>query len=166
MEISLHHKKLLKDPVDSLKAPLRVKLLAWLATFLILLGGVYLSYMNSDWMWFARFGALIVIVSLCIEASGLVQSYINRIVNLSADLSEEIVKMQVPSRPHMYGLSGGESEDQINQIANKEHKHRITHLKLKLEKSISADIRKTEFSIGCVGTIVWGFGDLLGKFCV
>lgn len=160
----MYYQEIPKDVLEAFKVPHLYKLSAWFAVVCVLSVGVYLSCLNANWLWFARFGALIVIISLLIEASGLIQAYINRLVNLSADASAEIVRMQVVRQPYMYGLSGNESEAQIEQIAKKEHAQRITNLNLVIEKSLSVDIRRTEFSIGCVGTFVWGFGDLLSQF--
>lgn len=163
VESKLYYQKLPKSFLDSLKIPRLYFLITWLTVFIILLVGGFLSYASEDWMWFARFGALIVIVSLLIEASGVVQKYIDKIICFSAALTEEIVKMQVLRQPHMYGLTGNESEDEIDQITKKEHAQRMTNINLVLERKISSDVRRMQFLIGFVGTIVWGFGDLMGK---
>lgn len=162
----MYYQELPKAALDSFKVPRLYVYSTWVVVFLILLAGGFISHLNGNWMWFARFGALIVIVSLLIEASGLVQKHIDKIVSVSADLSKEIVRMQVQRQPHMYGLTGNESESQIDQIAKKEHAQRITSLNLIVEKKILANVRKMQFLIGSVGSIVWGFGDLAGALFV
>ena len=159
----MYYQELPKDFLKAFKVPRHYKALAWIVVIVILVVGTYLSFHHANWMWLARFGSLIAIISLLIEASGLIQSYIDRVIKVSAELTFDIVKMQVIRLPHMYGLSGDESEIEIDQIAKKEHSRRISDINFVMEKSISSDIRKTEFLIGSLGTIVWGFGDLLGK---
>jgi hypothetical protein len=148
--------------LEAFKVPKKYKALAWLITVVIILSGVILSLTFNDWLWFARFGALVVIVSLLVEASGLAQKFIDRVISMAHNSTLHVVRMQVLRQPYMYGLSGSETEEQIDQIAKKEHSYRVQSMSIIANNVIATDIRKTEFKIGFIGTSIWAFGDLVG----
>ncbi len=54
---------------------------AWLLAILIITIGIYLSIIKDDWVILARAGALIVILSLSLESTGIIQKLINRIIS-------------------------------------------------------------------------------------
>ena len=159
----MYSQEIPKEILEAFKVPAKYKFLAWLAASFFISTGVFLSLQFDNWLWLARFGALVVIVSLLVEASGLVQKFIDRVTLMAEESTPEIVKMQVKRLPYMYGLSGTETDEQINQIARKEHLHRVNHISIIANKTVSADIRKTEFKIGFIGTVLWAFGDLVGQ---
>lgn len=148
---------------EAFKVPFFHKAAILLLTLLVLICGMYISVSVSDWTWLGRFGALIVIASLVLEATGLIDRYLSKIFNIVTEIMPEIVEMQVKRLPHLYGLTGNETPEQIKEIAQKEFKRRITDTKALAEKAISRDMRKLEFLVASIGTLIWAFADLLNK---
>ncbi len=146
------------------KVPRKYKIYAWLLTLLIITIGIYLSIIKDDWIILARAGALIVILSLSLESTGIIQKLINKIINTTKELTREIVIMQVKRNTNLYGNSDSRTEDDINQISEKELNKRVESLQLLIEKTMYSDLRKTEFSIAALGTFLWGFADLIGCY--
>jgi hypothetical protein len=149
--------------LEAFVVPIIHKIIIWACALLIIALGIYLSISYSDWLWLSRFGALIVILSLTLEATGFVQKFIRRIINITMDIMPEVVKMQVKRNSHLYGLSGTESEEEIDDIAKTELKARANEFSNLAEKTMTQDLRKTEFGVATLGTLLWAFSDLLNK---
>ena len=71
--------------------------------------------------------------------------------------------MQVVRRPHLYGLSGNESQEQIEDIVRKELKRRVCDCGALMETAMRHDMRKIEFTSASIGTLLWAFADLVNK---
>lgn len=152
-----------QELLNAFRIPIQYKILTWGVTMSIIACGAITSIKYSDWTWLARFGSFIVIVSLALEASGFVQKFIDKIIGITSEIMPEIVQIQVERQPHLYGLSGNETTEQIEQISNKELKRRLESVTLLIEKKITSDLRKMEFSVATIGTLSWGFADLINK---
>jgi len=147
--------------LKAFRVPLKYKIAIWFVASLNIACGIYLSILHSDWRWLSRFGALIVIASLVLEATGLVQKFIGKVFKIVNDIMPEIVEMQVKRCPHLYGLSGKETPEQLKDIAAKELQKRVSETSTSAEKAVNNDLRKTEFWIASIGTLLWAFADLL-----
>jgi hypothetical protein len=147
----------------SFRVPLRYKIPVWLVVLLIIACGIYLSISHSDWYWLSRFGALIVIASLVLEATGLVQRFLKRVTQIVIDTMPEIIEREVKRDPHLYGLSGKETSEQLKKITGKELKRRASEFSALAEKAMNKDMRKTEFLVASIGTLLWAFADLLNR---
>jgi hypothetical protein len=147
----------------SFKVPLRYKIAVWLVVLLIIACGIYLSISSSDWNWLGRFGALIVVASLVLEATGLVQRFFMRVTQVVIDTMPETVEREVKRNPHFYGLSGNETSEQLKYITGKELKRRAGELRALAEKTMNRELRKTEFWVASIGTLLWAFADLLNR---
>ncbi|MGB6329811.1 MAG: hypothetical protein WBF48_12875 [Halarcobacter sp.] len=150
--------------LKAFKVSRKYKMYAWLLAILIITIGIYLSIIKDDWVILARAGALIVILSLSLESTGIIQKLINRIISTTKELTREIVLMQVKRNTNLYGNSDNRTEDDINKISEKELNRRIERTQLLIEKTMYRDLRKTEFSIATLGTLLWGFADLIGCY--
>ncbi|CAK3652177.1 hypothetical protein CWO27_08170 [Vibrio sp. 10N.286.51.C3] len=150
-----------KEILEAFKVPVLFKIIAWSFTILICALGVYASFHWGDWIHFARAGAVIVVLSLALEASGYIDKYLDKILNMINDIFPEIVLKQVMKNKHMYGLKGNESKDQLVQIARKENSRRLTDIGNIASNQFYKNLRRTEFTIATIGTLIWGFGDLL-----
>ncbi|EGR0072812.1 hypothetical protein BST50_21820 [Vibrio vulnificus] len=150
-----------KEILEAFKVPFRFKLIAWFLTVLICVVGIFSSVHWENWIHFARAGAVIVVLSLALEASGYIDKYLDRLLNHVGDISLNLVLVQVRRNKHMYGLKGNESEEQLLQIARKENSRRLTDIGNVAGTQFYKNLRKTEFTIATIGTIIWGFGDLL-----
>lgn len=150
-----------EEILEAFKVPFVFKVIAWSLTTLICVFGVLASFHWEDWVHFARAGAVIVVLSLALEASGYIDRYVSKLLKHVSIISSQIVLMQVKRNKHMYGLKGDESEEQLAQVAKKENSRRLTDIGNVAENQFYKNLRKLEFTIATIGTIVWGFGDLI-----
>ncbi len=145
-----------------IRAPRSSKIAAYLVAGTIVAAGATISWLIGDWGWLARSGALIVVLAMLMEGFG-VQKFINNIVPVAKDITEEVVRMQLRRLPHLYGVTGKETTEEFEAIAQKEHRRRLKEVRAYAEKVMLRDFRRVEFSIASVGTILWGFADLLNR---
>ncbi len=150
-----------KEILEAFKVPILFKIVAWSLTILISILGIYTSFQWNDWINFARAGAVIVVLSLALEASGYIDNYLDKILNTVNKISFEVVLKQVMKNNHMYGLKGNESKEQLVQIAQKENSRRLTEIGNIASNQFNKNLRRTEFTIATIGTLIWGFGDLV-----
>ncbi|HCG7163509.1 TPA: hypothetical protein NJ349_004694 [Vibrio parahaemolyticus] len=152
-----------KQVLDTYKLPLRIKLMVWFLALSIMGIGAYLSHLERDWMLFARSGSLVVVVSLSLAAFGFGQKFINSVVKMVEPVALKIVAMQVSKRPYLYGVQAGLKDEELAAIIEKVTRERITSINTIMHKRLAQSVQKTEFVIAALGTLVWGFGDLIGK---
>ncbi len=113
---------------------------AYLWTSASLAGGVALSIYEQDWAWFARSGSLIVIIGILLT---------------SALIIEELQHMR--HRRTRGDQESWSSHDWADEAEN--------HKKLRAgEEEFSG--RSHGLYLLVLGTLVWGFGDVLGRFFV
>ena len=72
--------------------------------------------------------------------------------------------MQIKRNTNLYGNSDNKTDTEIKQIADKELNRRMESIQIIIEKKMYGDLRKIEFTIGTIGTILWGFADLIGCY--
>ncbi|EPD5575174.1 hypothetical protein ACSBYH_004509, partial [Vibrio parahaemolyticus] len=84
-----------KEILDAFKVPALFKIVAWSLTVLISAFGVYASFHWGSWIHFARAGAVIVVLSLALEASGYIDKCLDKILSQIGKISQEIVLKQV-----------------------------------------------------------------------
>jgi hypothetical protein len=152
-----------KQILDSYKLPLRIKLMIWFFALSIMGVGAYLSHLENDWMLFARSGSLVVVVSLSLAVFGFGQKFISSVVDMIEPIALEIVTMQVSKRSYLYGVRSGLKDEELAEIVEKITRERIDRINAIMHKRLSQSVHKTEFFVAGLGTLVWGFGDLVGK---
>jgi hypothetical protein len=124
--------------IKSFRVPLRYKIAVWLGVSLIIACGI-------------------------LEATGLVQRFFKQVTQVVVDTMPEIVEREVKRAPHLYGLSGNETSEQLKFITGKELKRRAGEYRALAEKAMNRELRKTEFWVASIGTLLWAFADLLNR---
>ena len=117
---------------------------AWSLTAIALTGGVGASLFNGDWSWFSRSGALVVAVGIILTSQ--------QIFDHNRRLLEHQRFGQATSSHHPTAAQDWAGENSIHQLIRARNRQE--------------DIWRKEFSgfqllVG--GTLIWGFGDLLGQ---
>lgn len=136
---------------------------AYLLVTFVLAFGIGLSLWTRDWTWLARFGAFLVCMAMIFEVTGILEKYVKKIIGIAGDVTAGVVLMQVKRRAHLYGVTSQTSELHINEISEKEHARRLIFANEAIHSAISKKIRKHEFVMASVGTMLWAFADLLNK---
>ena len=124
-------------------------------SFLILASGVGASVVYDDWTWFARSGSLVVVVAALMhvyDAKAWVEKQKQSIITSLDEFLEKLEK-----------YAGEEEYEEIvgplRRSAKASH-HRIKRYDM---ERLSVTYKRYEVIAAIVGTVVWGFGDLLGK---
>jgi len=159
----MYEHELPEDLLDTYKLPKKIKMAAWMLAFAILAVGVWGSFQWSDWVHFARSGAVLVVLSLSLAAFGFGNGFIDRVLFLLKPMTANVVEMQSKNRPHLYGIHPGLTEKEKDDLVQKVSRERINQVHILMKNRMAKDVQKTEFLIAALGTLVWGFGDLMGK---
>jgi len=136
-----------EDIVDSLTAYKKYQFIAWGIVLILILIGISLSIYEKNWVILARVGALIVVVSLFLEGTGIIQYFSNKIIKVLKNLIHENILLQEKINPSNLKEEALSLEIEKRQTL--------------VEKVIYDKFKKTEFSIATLGTILWGFADLV-----
>jgi flagellar biosynthesis protein FliP len=150
-----------KDFLNAFNGSKLYKTMACFFVILILVIGLIISLFLDSWVNLARSGAVIVVLSLALEATGYIDKYVARVLNNVGQFLPVIVMKDVMNNGYLYGLNGNETDEQLAHIAMKENSLRVNDLTRLVERQLSKSLRKTEFMLAAIGTLVWGFADLL-----
>lgn len=145
------------------KIPILYVATAYLLVTIVLAIGVGLSIKLDDWMWLARFGAFLVCLAMMLEATGVLERYVNRVFGIVEGVTAEVVLMQVKRLPHLYGICSETTAKQIQEIAEKEHRRRLKYADNLMRNIIAKKVQRHEFFLASAGTLIWAFADLLNK---
>ncbi len=135
------------EPLIKFIVPKFHKRLAWIIPFLIIAIGIGISVTAQNWGWLSRAGALVVVIAMYFEATGIIEKYnefVIRHTRLPDDALDRVLT-EVKRMPYMYGLSGNETEDQLNQIAAKAIKERSRKVIAAARITANKEIREIEF---------------------
>jgi hypothetical protein len=106
-----------------------------LASVASMAGGIWLSVATGDWMWFARSGAVLTALGLVLAS--------RKVLIARADLVALLADM--------------ERTDGAERTARLES---FKRLQRDLDRQV---MEKAGFGLLILGTLVWGFGDLIGR---
>ena len=155
-------------PIDEIaqktfRIPKRYVIAGYLLTAVILAIGTWLSIRLGDWMWLARFGAFLVCLAMMLEVTGILERYVKKVFSVVEGATAEVVLMQVKRLPHLYGVFSKTTAQQIQEIAEKEHRRRLKDADDRMRNAIARNVQRHEFILASVGTLLWAFADLLNK---
>ena len=119
----------------------KICLCAYLAVACLLIGFSYLSFITDDWQWLARSGCLIVITGMLMTSQEIL-SNIKR-------LKKRYKRNSSPTR-HDWA-KGSASNNVIAAIAHEES---------------TWEVAGHGFYMLLFGTLVWGFGDIVGMHLI
>lgn len=109
---------------------------AYAIAFLLLLAGAAISLRFSDWQWFARSGSLVVLTGIILT-------------------SQQIIE-------HMRQLT--RMQRNVDRHCNRDWARDEKHATLYDDHEARWASERCGLYLLIIGTFVWGFGDLLGKF--
>lgn len=155
-------------PIDevaskAIRIPTHYVVTAYLPILAVLAVGAWLSIHCNDWLWLARFGAFLVCLAMMFEITGVLERYVQRVFGIVEGVTAEVVLMQVKRLPHLYGIRSEYTDQQIEDIASKEHGRRLKNLDDLMRRTLAKKVQKHEFIIASIGTLLWAFADLLNK---
>ena len=116
----------------------RQRQLIYLITYLIIFCGLYISYILNDWNWFSRTGSLIVVLGIYLTSIQIIEN--NR---------------RLSARHHEMRRNGNFQRD----WADDKHEHILSHDPA--HETETWVMGKCGFNLLIIGTLIWGFGDLL-----
>lgn len=135
----------------------------YLLMTVVLAIGIWLSIWFDDWLWLARFGAFLVCLAMMFEATGVLDRYVKKVMDIAGGITDEVVLMQVKRLPHLYGINSETNAQKIQEISEKEHRRRLVYTGDVIRSTISKKVQRHEFFVASVGTLLWAFADLLNK---
>lgn len=148
-------------PIEGLRAKLRQPYpqygLEWwvlIAIAITLIGGVAASVAMSDWGWFARAGSAIVVVGIYVTWKD---------ISGTVDFAQQFLRQMIEKEKAKIGpVKGG----LLTAAKNQEIEQQIDTLGGQLEgllKTMKVRVRALEVGTIMMGTVIWGFGDLIGE---
>jgi len=120
--------------------------LAYVATLVAFAWGIFTSLAANDWSWFARSGSLVVIIGIVLTSSQIFEH--NRKLKRRRNAIERRFEPPVPNRSH-HDWAG---EDGIKSL-----------VRSRTLEEYAWEIESEGLYLLILGTLVWGFGDLLGS---
>ena len=133
---------------------------------IIIYFGIQLSIKYNDWTIFSRSGSLLILVTLfiiLIEHSKFFTSLIrnldeNRCIKYSSIL-KKIIRRKIVQTLRKYQIQ--KSSLEIDYLVEKEFYLFIEYFSNITRISLKEIAQRIELIIGIIGTIIWGFGDLI-----
>jgi hypothetical protein len=125
------------------------------AVILLLMCGILWSILLHDWQYFERSGSLVVVVAIALGWRDHV-SLLGNVKNIYQAQFDRLLAKLDATRPS--GIVAGAIHDKGRQD--------IEAASMNVEELISLlrrRLRTTEVAILCLGTIVWGYGSVIGN---
>jgi hypothetical protein len=144
--------------------PFRRKLLFWILLVLIVTVAAIVSYLWCDWGVLSRAGALITVLAACTATfnTRLLSAFVVSALNDYIDPSEDIYQ-RMRAKPYLYGVSAPLTDEQARELLEQERARHNEKLRAELEAVMGDELRRLELLIAIVGTVLWGFADLINK---
>jgi hypothetical protein len=134
-------------------------------SIIVVIVGIYFSVIKSDWSWFARLGALLVVIALILATVDLPGWMVNLLKlgkkKSSTELKDsfsEIFKDDIKNKIKQCGNSMSEADIEFHASIMAEHYQ--TNLPTLFSIHMKSITQKIELIIAALGTFIWAFGDL------
>jgi hypothetical protein len=144
-------RKTLKRPIPMQGLERRV----YAAVILLLICWILWSFLLHDWQYFERSGSLVIVVAMALGWRDHVR-YLGNIEKIYQDQFARLVAKLDATRPS--GIVAGAIHDRERQD--------VEAARTNVEELISLlrrRLRTTEVVILCLGTILWGYGSVIGN---
>lgn len=153
-----------KVKLVELAMPILAIYLAWFFVVGVTVAGVWLSLSYEDWSIFARFGSVVVVIALLLAVYDHF-SWARSLSTLSLALINEqvddIFVKDIREALENHGIEKSESE--ISYLAEQKSKAYHELFPYRFSHHLKSLFQRNELLIGVYGTLVWGFGDLIGN---
>lgn len=136
----------------------------FIVSALVLSAGIYFSFVMNDWENFSRSGSIIVVISIAI--------HVWDVKTRSEKAKSEIVEYMSSEASKLEKYQEDKSDDA--RFSGDHLFREIQSLKLDMEacanrfraldvEEVEKSYKKYEVVTGIFGTLIWGFGDLIGR---
>lgn len=128
--------------------------------------GIWLSFASSDWTIFSRSGSLLVIVALIMaltDHSGWLRKIIKIGDNSLSEKAKEEFKRAFSKNieEDLKRFEIVKSKNEIDYLTDVKVQDYLQNFPNRIGIEIRKSIQKYELSIAIIGTLVWGFGDII-----
>ena len=133
--------------IEKLKSIHKYNTISYISIFILLITGIIPSIILSEWGWFSRSGALLVIFG---------------IFTVWLDYESDINK----SLDNIFSGFKNYLRDSEQKLTNKEINFIEKEINSKFKEVSNATKKRSkniEFFIVAIGTLIWGYGDLVNK---
>ena len=141
--------------------------LAWCIAGVIVLSGIILSFLYNDWSIFSRSGALIIVCALLLalfDYTSSTKHFFDQVRKVIGPTyrQEELERVRELVRKEMkeYGLT--KSEEEIAYLADQKLESYWEGFPARFGGTLKMRSVSSEVSLAILGTLISGFGDLLG----
>lgn len=149
------------------------KIIIFVSITILFIFGVVPSVLNSDWTWFARSGALLVIFGVYVVWLDY-KSQIDNDLETVLEGFNEYLKTITPEqdRESLINLSKSlnikYTEEQLERLletpTDRNKVFKIISAKFnEVSKLTHKRVQNVEFLVLALGTLIWGYGDLINK---
>lgn len=154
-----------KEDLIELALPMVAIVFSWIAVAGVTVAGVWLSLSYENWSIFARCGSVVVVIALLLA----VYDHFSWARSLS-QLAQSVAKQKESGDTFVKDIREGlgshgveKSENEISFLAEQKSKSYHENFPYRYSYHMKSVFQKNELLIGVYGTMVWGFGDLIGK---
>lgn len=138
----------------------------YLFAILIFLGGIIISINLHDWSWFSRSGSLLVVIALTLEVIDF-PTWISNISKSVRKYSErdgdeflyDTFRNIIKENLKKHGVI--KSPEEIEFLTEQYRDNYLELLPTKFGSGVKKMAHKYEIIIAAIGTLIWGFGDLI-----
>jgi len=132
---------------DKVKSINKYNTVAYISIFILLITGIVPSIIFSDWGWFGRSGALLVVFGIFIIW-----------LDYESIINEDLNIVFSGFRDHLKDSDANLTTSEVDRI-EKEIQGKFDEVSDRTKKRY----KNIEFFIVAIGTLIWGYGDLMNK---
>ena len=155
--------------IKKVLSPFFWMIIAVIASIASIHHGISLSLECNDWTIFSRSGSLLVsiaLVSVLIDHSKFYRSlYLNisdKNITKHSVFIDKVIRRKIKQILKEYKFQ--KSSNEIDYLVNIEGKLFAEYASILISKEFNKYSRRLELILAVLGTLIWGFGDLIGGF--